>query len=223
MTSEPTGPVDAAAAADDEILDPRAGAALIAEQRARVEAATAVDGRVLFGAWGLAWSVGFLLQWLAWPGAPRIGLPYGGALAIFTGLLLAAGVVTAVHLARCSAGVRGTSASQGAMYGWAWFLSFCGVGALGAWLGTSGVSDEVMAVGMTGSSTLLVGALYMAGGAMLNERTQFALGAWICVTTAAGLLTGPPTLLVVIAVAGGGGMLLAALVEHVRRLRRVRA
>ena len=40
---------------EDTPLDPASSAALIAEQRAKVEAATDVDGRILFGAW-------------AWPG-----------------------------------------------------------------------------------------------------------------------------------------------------------
>ncbi len=232
MTTEPTGrvpdrtvpddtvPDDLGAVEDDQILDPLAGAALIAAQRARVRAATDVDGRVLFVPWGVAWMFGFLVQWLAWPADPRIDLSYGTALVIFMALLVTAGVVTAVHLSRRSAGLRGASAAQGAMYGWAWFLSFLGIAALGTWMNTNDMPDDAVAVAMTGSSTLLVGALYMAGGAMLNERTQFALGAWICLTTAVGILTGPPTLLLVIALAGGGGMLLAALVEHVRRARR---
>jgi hypothetical protein len=52
---------------DDEPLDPAASAALIAAQRARVQEATDVDARLLFGVWGVAWLVGFgaLYGW-AW-------------------------------------------------------------------------------------------------------------------------------------------------------------
>jgi len=215
-----TGPAGASAPEpDDTVLDPAAGAALIRDQRARVVAATSMDGRVLFGAWGVAWLVGYVTMWAAWPEDPRIELSYGAATGVFVGLLLAAGTVTAIHVARRSAGVRGTSAAQGAMYGWAWFLTFAGVAALGGWLGGREVPSDVMAVTMTVVSTLVVGALYMAGGAMLNEPSQFVLGAWICVANVAGLLAGAPALLLVMGVAGGGGMLLAALVEHVRRHR----
>jgi len=224
MTTDPTGttPNEATAHAadpDDVVLDPAASAALIQDQRARVEAATSVDGRVLFAAWGVAWLVGYGTMWAAWPDDPRIDLSYGAALGVLAAGLVVAGAITAVHLTRRSVGVRGTSAAQGAMYGWSWFLSFAGIGALGAWLGSNDVAPEVMTVTMTVASTLLVGALYMAGGAMLNERSQFALGAWICVTNVAGLLAGAPTLLLVMALAGGGGMLLAAAAEHVRHHR----
>ena len=59
---------------------------------------------------------------------------------------------------------------------------------------------------------LLVAALYMAGGAMWTDRAQFALGAWIALSTVVAAAVGPPGLLLVMSLAGGGGMLVAAAV-----------
>nr|WP_297429553.1 hypothetical protein [uncultured Actinotalea sp.] len=202
----------------DDAPDLAVARTLIAEQRARVEAATDVDARVLFGAWGMAWLVGFTALWLALREDPVVARQAG--FAVFGVALSAAAVVTAVHLARRSSGVRGGSAVQGAMYGWAWFLAFGGVFALGAGLDRTGAPFLLVAHAQTVVSALLVAALYMAGGAMWGDRTQFVLGAWIAVVTAAGAVVGPPHTLLVMALAGGGGMLVAALAHHLRRARR---
>lgn len=206
---------------DDTALDPAASVALIAEQRAKVQAATDVDGRLLFGVWGVAWLIGFWLQWAAWGDDPLIHLSYGAALAVFGMLLITAMVVTTVHIARRSAGIRGTTSTQGAMYGWAWFFAFAGIGVLGHALDSAGASAEVVSMAMTASSTLLVGVLYMAGGALWRVRIQFVLGAWICLVTIVATLVGTPNMLLVMALAGGGGMLVAGVVEAVRRGRRL--
>lgn len=201
---------------DDAPLDPQASAALIAEQRARVEAAVDVDGRVLFTAWGVAWTLGFGLLWAA-DAEASFAPGTEVALLAFAGLLGAAGVVTAVHLVRRSRGVRGASARQGAMYGWAWFLGFGVVAALASALARAGVADDVMTLAMMAVSLVVVGTLYMAGGAVWDAPTQFALGAVILVATIVAVLVGPPHTYLVMCVGGGGAMLAGAVVEAVRR------
>ncbi|WP_250445250.1 hypothetical protein [Actinotalea sp. C106] len=214
----PTLPDDALA--DDEPLDLAQVAALVAAQQDRVRAATDVDGRVLYGAWGVAWVIGFLAMWLAAVDDPPVQMPQIAAGLIFFGLLVSAGVVTAVHIARRTAGVRGTSATQGEMYGWAWMLSFTGVGVLAFALGRLDASPEVVSTVMTVTSSLIVGALYMVGGAVWGDRAGFRLGAWISSVTVVAAVVGQPHMLLVMAFAGGGGMLLGAAAEHVQRRRR---
>ncbi|WP_199424785.1 hypothetical protein [Actinotalea solisilvae] len=206
---------------DDVPLDPAAGAAILAEQRARVRSATDVDGRVLFGAWGVAWVLGFGALWLA---ASRDDPPfsYGVALVVFAALLVAAMAVTGWHLAARTAGVHGASAVQGAMYGWTWFVAFAGIFALSVALGRAGASPAVVTTVMTLVPALVVGAMYMAGGAIWGDRPQFVLGAVIGVVTVVAAFVGLPHMLGVMAAVGGGGMLAAAGVVHVRR-RAVRA
>ncbi|KGM13052.1 hypothetical protein [Cellulomonas bogoriensis] len=217
MTTEPEGP--ATSDPDGATLDPAGSVALIDAQRARLEKATDVDGRILFGVWGLAWLLGFGQLWTVTQDQPLVPWSQDVAYPVFGSVLLAAMVVTTIHTAVRSSGLRGGSAAQGAMYGWAWFLTFAGVGALALALARLDASPDVIASAMTLTSVLLVAALYMAGGAIWQDRHQFVLGAWIAVTAIASGVVGHPHMLLVMALAGGGGMLVGAVVEHVRRRR----
>lgn len=210
-------PDDAPLDLDDAPLDPAAGVALIEEQRAKVLEATDVDGRILFGAWGAAWVLGFGALWATALDEPLLPWAHTTSQWVFFALLVAAMIVTAVHIGGRSTGVRGASAMQGAMYGWAWSLGFAGIGALGFALDRLDASAAVTGTVMTTGSTIVVGALYMAGGAVWKDRNQFALGAWIGVVTVVATVVGYPHLLGVMALAGGGGMLVMAAVDAVRR------
>jgi hypothetical protein len=219
MTPDPDGHDPA-----DAIPDPPAPSAvadLISAQRARVAAATVVDGRLLFVAWGLAWLIGYGMMWVS--ADRRAGLPPGVALGTFFALLVAAGVTTAVHVARRTSGIHGTSSTQSAMFGWAWFAVFTGQAVLNIALGRLGVSDDVTLTVNSLVPALLVAALYMAGGAMWTDRAQFALGAWIALSTVVAAAVGPPGLLLVMSLAGGGGMLAAAAVGGTLRAGRRRS
>ena len=207
------------ATVDDAPLDAEASAALIDAQRVRVAAATAVNGRLLFGVWGAAWLVGFGALYSVATDPPLLGWPTWLAGSVFAGLLVLAMVVTGAHIATRTAGVRGVSASAGAMYGWAWFVSFAGVFALGAGLARAGASPEIRQLVMTIVPLLLVGGLYMAGGAIWGDRAQFGLGVWIAAVAMVAAVVGPPHLLLVAAIAGGGGLLTASVLEHLRRVR----
>jgi hypothetical protein len=202
---------------DEPPLDPATSAALIAAQQARVAAETDVDGRLLLGVWGLAWLIGFGALYTVAGDPPLLDWSPAAAGIVFAGLLLSAMVITAVHIARRTAGVHGTSAVQGAMYGWAWFLGFVGVFALPAALGRAGADEVAVQVTMTLVPPLLVGVLYMAGAAIWRDRTQFVLGAWILAVTIVASFVGTPGMLAVMALAGGGGMLAGALADAVRR------
>jgi hypothetical protein len=105
------------------------------------------------------------------------------------------------------------------MYGWSWTLGFGGIVALAAALARAGAGPQVIQTVMTIASPMLVGVLYMAGAAIWRDRTQFVLGAWICVVTIVAALVGLPLMLAVMALAGGGGMLAAAVVVSGARRR----
>ena len=49
--------------ASDEPLDLAESLAIIQAQRTRVRDQVAPDPRLLFGAWGIAWFVGYLVLW----------------------------------------------------------------------------------------------------------------------------------------------------------------
>jgi hypothetical protein len=208
---------DGTADTADGPADPAAMAALVAAQRAHVVRSTNPDARLLYGVWGAAWLVGFGLLWLADRNGSGLGL--GWAYAGFGVLMLVGVVVTAVHLTHRSSGLSGASRAQRQMLGWTWGLSFGVVAALNVSLGMGGASDDVMTVVTSVVPVLVVGALYMAGGALWGDSVQFGLGVWVCLVAAAGALSGPGPIHLVMAVAGGGGLLIGALVYQLRRGR----
>ncbi len=198
-------------------LDPAARLRLVAEQQARTQAALAPDERLVFGAWGVAWSVGFGAIWLATSG--RLPLPAWSAFTLFALLLVGAGVLTAVHAVRAGRGVAGSSARTGAMYGWGWVLGFAMLPAVVLGAQRLGAPPEAAALLWPAVSALVVGLLYVAGAVAWDDPVQFAVGAWIMVTTGAGCLLGLPALYLVMCLAGGGGFLAAAAWFAVRRRR----
>lgn len=201
----------------DDSLDPAAGLELIAAQGRALRHATEPDGRVLFGIWGAAWLVGYLVMYIGLDGENRPAVWSG---VTFATCLMAAIIVTAVHISRRTAGMRGASSRQGTFYGMAWFLGFVLVFVLLAVVGQRSAdipgSGEIVGLVANGVSALVVALLYMAGGAMWEDYRTFALGVWIAVVTTAGTLVGLPGLYLVMALAGGGGFLVAAGVEAVR-------
>ena len=201
-------------------LDPAEQLRLVAEQRARTHAALVPDERLLFGAWGVAWSVGFGAIWLASPGregGPLLPVPFWSVGLLFLLLFLAAAAVTAVHSIRIGRGITGASSRTGAMYGWGWFLGFAMLPTIVLGAERLGAPPEATALLWPAVSGLIVGLLYVGGAAAWDDPTQFAIGVWIMVTTGIGCLLGLQALYLVMCLAGGGGFLTAAAWFAVRR------
>lgn len=198
---------------DGASLDPLTSLQLVTDQRRRTDASLDADPRLLYGVWGVAWLVGFGLFWLSSPfrvAGPLLDIPLPVVGVVYAALLLAAAVVSIAHTARMARGLRGVSARTGAMYGWSWTLGFVALPCIVLTAGRLGANDEVLALLWPAVSGLVVGLLYLAGGAIWDDTTQYAIGAWLVVTTAVGALFGPTGLYLVMALAGGGGFLLAA-------------
>ncbi len=208
---------DAAAA-----LDPAGRLRLVAEQEARTRAALSPDARLLFGAWGTAWLVGFGALWAAYPGrdgGPLLAVPGWSVGLLFFLLFVAAAAVTAVHSARAGRGVSGASARAGAMYGWGWVLGFAMLPVIVLGAQRLGAPAEATALLWPAVSALVVGLLYVGGAAAWDDPTLFVIGAWIILTTGVGCLLGLQALYLVMCLAGGGGFLAAAAFFAVRRGR----
>lgn len=202
---------------DDAPLDPREGLAIVSAQRRRVQD-TEVDDRVLFGTWGVLWLVGYAVQWWSAERSPT-GTSTAPAGAVFAVLMVVGLVVTLTHVARRSAGVRGTSQVVGTMVGLTWFAGFTAQGLVVAGVVRAGASPEVIAVVANSLACLVVGLLYMACGAMWRLRAMYALGVWVIATAAVASLVGTPPGYLVMSLGGGGGMLVGALVAHLARRR----
>ncbi|GGM10441.1 hypothetical protein ACFQBY_09355 [Promicromonospora citrea] len=217
MTTDPAGDPAAAGRPADAGLDPAEMLRMLREQQDAARDATEPDGRLLFGAWGLAWLVGYLALWST---ARTGGLPAAWAGWVFAGCIVGAMAFTIVHSVTRTAGVRGVSARTGALYGWTWFLAFLALGVLLGAMGNAGASPEVMAIAANGFAALITGLLYIAGGLAFGESRMAAVGGWMLVTAGVAAFAGMPHTYLVMAVAGGGGFLAMAGVEHVLRVRR---
>ena len=216
MSTDPRYPdgtaFDAGATEADAAPEVADALAIIAAQRART-AEMRPSSALLFGVWGAVWLVGYGTMW--WTArdddTPSVA---AGVIAIGGGVL--ALVVTIVHITRRTRGIAGSSARQGAMFGWAWAIGFLAQSMIVGGLGQAGASGEVVALAANAIAALVVGLLYLAGGILWRSTAMYVLGAWMALTGAAAALTGFPDSYLVMALAGGGGLLVGALVETVR-------
>ncbi len=186
--------------------------ALARRQQERTEQELSGSPAVMFGAWGLAWVAGFGTLFLTLGAKPVIAVPLGIALLIFFACLGSAGIVTGFLLRRASRGLRGPTQTSGAMYGWSWTLAFVALGAIIEAIRRIGVSYEVYALLWSAGSGLIVGVLFLCGGAMMCDRWQYGIGLWILAVNLGGAFTGIPGHYLVMSLAGGGGFLVTALV-----------
>lgn len=190
--------------------DPAGLLAALEADRRHARRATEPDPVLLFGVWGASWFLGFLALWTVTTGRQPDGVPGQAGGAAFAACLAVAMAVTVAHIVRRTTGVRGPSSVSGAMYGWAWPMSFVTLTVALQAAAAAGAGEAVLGLLWPVLSALVVGALYLAGGAMWQDRTTYALGVWILVAAGAGGLAGYPTVHLVMAVAGGGGFLATA-------------
>jgi len=195
---------------EDSPLSAEESLALIERQQREVHRRLGVNVALFYGPWGAAYLLGFGAIFLTYPTAVAVRLPAAVAIAITVVLFASAVVITAVTGARAGRGLRGPSQAAGAMYGWSWGLGFCALGVVNTGVTRLGLPDDAVTLLWSGSSLLLVGVLYLGGGALFQDRFQYGLGAWMLLSGAVSVFAGVPGNFAVVALAGGGGLLLAA-------------
>ena len=107
--------------------------------------------------------------------------------------------------ARGQRGATGPAKVSGTMVGAAWLTGFTALFLLITGLGRVLGDDHLQTVVWPAGSALVVGLLYLAGGAVARDVVQYALGTWIAVIGTAAVFLDTPGLYVVLAVAGAGG------------------
>ena len=164
----------------------------------------------ILASWGVAWLLGFGAFYFASSRARGHFLPLWAAAAILVTLsaVAVAGVVT--QMARRGRGVQGPSRTVSARYGWSWPLAFAGVFALNIGLSQHGLPASLAPLLWPGSSAVVAGVLYLAGGALFADRVQYGLGIWMLAVGAGSVQAGWPANFAILALAGGGGFLAAA-------------
>jgi hypothetical protein len=208
----------------DEDLPPASPAEtlrVIEQQRAAAERKLQPHPLVFFGPWGIAWLVGFGLLFLRFGPDGRVFVPMPQWIpltALF--FLLAAALATSTYWSsRTFRHVHGRSSVKGAMYGFSWFVAFTAMGMTISRFDDA-LSDADKGLLWTTVSVGLTGALHMAGGAVWEDRTLFALGVWLTVVNVVGTVLGPGWHALVVSLAGGGGMLLAGFALWLRIAKR---
>lgn len=195
-------------------LEPADARRIIEEQTARAARGLSYPSRILYLIWGCVFLLGFLPPALAFGPDPVVGIPRALALGLFFGAIGIGVALSIVVTARFARGLGGSSSRRGAMYGTAWALAFVGVTALTAQLERIAMDRDLLGVLVNGVAMLLVGALYMAGGAAWLDRTQFTVGAVISGVTTLALVVGFPAYYWIMCLGAGGVFLAAAAVSR---------
>jgi hypothetical protein len=204
---------------DVEGFSPEKSLAVIEAQHLEAIRSLRVDPVPILGMWGLAWLGGFGAFYLASPDGPGPYLATWAA-GLVLGVLFAAAVAVSVQQGVWrSRGVEGPSRQVGAMYGWSWPLAFAGLYGVNLGLIHQGLPTGVAPLLWSGSSLLVVGLLYLAGGMIWTDRVQYGLGAWTLVVGAASVSAGVPGNFAVLSLAGGGGFLVACALAYARGAR----
>ncbi|MBF4512386.1 hypothetical protein ITJ66_07780 [Plantibacter sp. VKM Ac-2885] len=214
MTSpmEPTDGSDA--------LDPAAMLALQERQASRVDDIFTRPTIAIVYIWGVAWTVGFLALWSASDENPWFTTPPTVAGWLF-GILMVGGIVSSSIIgSRMSRGIQGAQQVQGTMYGIAWAIGCTAAAVFGGALFSAGMAPELSAIFYPAIYSLVVGLLYLAGGAVWRDRVMYGMGIWIIVVGMAAPFFGSPGNALIMAIAGGGGFLVyATFLEATRRRR----
>jgi hypothetical protein len=196
-----------------EQLDPRATMDLITETRNRARRALEVNGVLLYGAWGLAWLIGYAVIWLSVRGHSTYRTPSAWTFVVLGACMAAALAVSVSSIGRAIRGVTGLSSTSARLYGWAWAISFTCLFLVIGGLGRAGASEAVIGLFSAAGPVLVVSIMYLVGGALWHNWTMFVVGAWLALTIGVAVMFGAVTFDLLMATAGGGGFLIAALYE----------
>ena len=105
----------------------------------------------------------------------------------------------------------------GKLLGASWVTAFAALFLVITGLTTVFDNPALQEVLWPAGSTLVVGLLYLAEGAVRRNTLHYGLGTWLTLVAAAALLLSTPGLFWMLTVAGGGGYIVAAVLER-RRL-----
>ncbi|MDF2710337.1 MAG: hypothetical protein K0R62_5989 [Nonomuraea muscovyensis] len=168
--------------------------------------------------WGVAWLLGFGTLFLHYglDGEPYLPISQMQAVGVQLCLQVLAGAVAAYGITKMSGRVRGDSSARGMMYGYAWFAGMMLMVVIAMRMSPQLPPDESGLL-WAAVSMLVVGVLYMAGGAIWLDWTMFFVGVCVLAVDAIGVLLGAGWHALLAAVFLGGGFLAVSVWPRRRR------
>ncbi|MCS5718524.1 hypothetical protein N1027_10300 [Herbiconiux sp. CPCC 205763] len=210
--------------APDEVLDPAAALALLNRQQQSVQYQQSAFVWVIELAWGIAWSVGFVLLWLIDGAKPAFSIPLPVAAIAFAAIVTVAIVISIVLGVRSSRGVRPSAAAsfQGTVYGVTWSVSMVAVWLFASGLQFNGMTGDLVAIFYPVAYVMMTGILFLFSASLYQAKPMVFLGGWIVLIAVIAPFFGYPNHYLFLAIAGGGSLLVMSVIVAVytARLRR---
>ncbi|GGS49075.1 hypothetical protein GCM10010156_04670 [Planobispora rosea] len=205
---------------DERPLSPEETLRLIEQQETVVAKRLIPDMTLHHLAWGAAWFVGFGAFFLhhGLSGTPYARIPITVAMALLTGLMALAMLVSVFTVWQLRSPVHGASQERGSLYGLTWFFGFLAMWMIAVRFGSLLPGPERSLL-WASLSMMVVAILYMVSGIVWPIRPMFVLGAGVAVLNAVGTAAGPGWHALLIAVGAGGGSIVTGLVSRRRRRR----
>lgn len=176
-----------------------------------------VDSRAAYASFASAYVLGHGAAALAKGADPVLALPGWLPLALL-GAGLVAGTVQSIGAAnRAQRGASKSEQFAAKLVAASWATGFAALFLVITGLTSAFGKPELQDVLWPAGSTLVVGLLYLAEGAVRRNTLHYGLGTWLALVSGTALLLPTPGLYWLLAVAGGGGYAVAAVLER-RRL-----
>ncbi|MFI6598310.1 hypothetical protein ACIBHX_18800 [Nonomuraea sp. NPDC050536] len=190
--------------------DPAEMMRIIEQQQAEAVRRLSPDPLLTYVPWGVAWLLGYAAFFLTY-GFDGHGLaPIGWqlALTVLMGLQVVALIVMIFSIRRSTGRIRGESSRGWAMWGSTWMAGFFVVGFVDLRLGPM-LTDAQMGQISTALAMLVVGILYMTGGALGREWPMFLLGCWVLLVDGVAVGFTPGVQALLLSLLAGGGTIVA--------------
>ncbi|NRQ39145.1 hypothetical protein HII36_46080 [Nonomuraea sp. NN258] len=193
---------------EDRVPSPEETLRLIEAQRAATVLHLRGNPLLVHVPWGVAWLLGFTALFLHYglDGRSYAPISQAQALTVLFSAQLVSGGLAALGIVRQAGHTRGGNAIKGAMYGWSWTAGLVVMTVLAVRLSPLLPEDEVGLL-WAGGFMLVVGLLYMAGGAVWHDWPTFFLGTVTLAADAVGVMLGAGWHALLIAVLVGGGQI----------------
>lgn len=181
--------------------------------------AAVMNNRPVYLAWGAAWLAGYG----SLAAGPMFGLPDLLGPAVLIAGLITATAVTVVETIRGQRGITGPAKLSGTLFGVAWAIGFSALFLLITAVATRQADPTLPTLLWPTGSAVVVGLMYLMGGAIQRDLVQYALGIWLAMLGAAAMFAPVGPHYAVLVLAGVPAYLIAAALEGRRRATVIRA